>query len=865
MAPAVPAQQLQFDFPGKRHLESPTYTQNITFQDLDGDGSPDLLLGTSDLFGTGVVDALLLNDGIARFTDATARLPINPDITTAIVVADFDGDGHNDLFLCKSQTDYQALTLGYNAPNRLFLSDGAGSFTDRTSSHLPAETVNTLRALPLDLDGDGDLDLVLDNNLPIDDDIYLNDGSGTFTNATATHLLGSFGSYPCPFCPLTFPPNQVVHAGDVDGDGDPDLIESTQGIIQLNDGYGRFARAPSSSLTWSGRNAESAAVSDVDGDGDPDLLFTFFASEPDRLYLNDGLGTFIEAPLGRLPAATALNSRLTPFDADGDGDEDLLAWGGSPESRLWLNDGTGTFVDAAAAARVPSFVGFPAGVTTADADGDGDLDLAVFVGGGVLRRERLLLNDGAGYFHDATATTFPQDEASTVALACVDVDADGDRDLVVGNFRNQNQLFLNDGAGNFAEVTTTHLPVDIDATFGLARCDVDRDGDSDLVVANKGQSKVYVNDGTGVFADETSARLPAAVHESVDVACGDVDGDGAADFVLANERQPSRLLLNDGTGVFDDVTTSRLPSVADDSNAVVLADVDGDGDLDLLLGNSNQNRLYQNDGTGHFVDVTATQLPIGAVNTSDLASLDFDEDGDLDLVLANLGQNMLLENNGLGQFFNVTAGRMPVLIDQSRTVIADDLDADGFVDLLFGNPAQTAFLRNDRSGNFVAMSDWLPAWASANQAIASCDVDRDGDLDFITGNGEPSLFGIPFPNQLLINLHRQLETPYLARLGLPFDLRVYARRAQFGSPQSAIPIVSTGTSRFTTPWGIFGLDPAQMVWLPAITLSPASTGSIELQIPAVPALAGSVVHAQAVFVSWPRLLLSNVTTDTIVP
>ena len=232
----------------------------------------------------------------------------------------------------------------------------------------------------------------------------------------------------------------------------------------------------------------------------------------------------------------------------------------------------------------------------------------------------------------------PMDKVDTRAVACCDVDGDGDADLVFGNDR-QNWLYLNDGTGTFADATATRMPVDTDNTLAVACCDVDGDGDPDVVFGNhqQQQNRLYLNDGTGTFTDATTARMPIDIDDTEAVVCCDVDGDGDADLVFGNGGfTQNRLYLNDGTGTFTDATASRMPIVTDPTLAVVCCDVEGDGDPDLVFGNhQRQNRLYLNDGTGTFTDATAARIPVAFDRTEAVACCDVDGDGDGDLVLGN--------------------------------------------------------------------------------------------------------------------------------------------------------------------------------------------------------------------------------------
>ena len=368
--------------------------------------------------------------------------------------------------------------------------------------------------------------------------------------------------------------------------------------------------------------------------------------------------------------------------------------------------------DTALYARAPLPAAVQAGgsmeAKAADFDGDGDLDLLV-------ARENLpnvlLLNDGAGGFADASMQ-LPRDVQDSEDIAVGDFDGDGDPDAVVANedavlvFRFL-EYYLNDGTGHFADAGA-RLPQDggpSGENGAIIAGDIDADGDLDLVVGAPGRERALVNDGQGTFSDESAARLPnipvGAVKEATtDLALGDVDGDGDPDLVAVSETGgPSYVALNDGAGVFTLAPAANLPAVAGEGTRNVdLADVDGDGDLDMLLSNANASggtvpsRLLPNDGQGAFTDVTAQRLP-GAGLWMATAFVDIDADGDLDFVTNNFSMSpfKVFLNDGQGTFTDRSGRYLPAGTQaQGVEVEVADFNGDGKPDIYFANHTANA-------------------------------------------------------------------------------------------------------------------------------------------------------------------------------
>ncbi len=852
--------QRQFEELPKRQLPADRdHTSSMVFGDLDGDGDPDAVCGST----SGSPNRVYENDGAGVFTDITPSgwLTVT-DLTVAIALGDVDRDGDLDL------------VAGGSLQGRLYLNDGFANFTEVTSTHMPA-SLRGARSLALgDIDGDGDLDIVYGDNSQ--NRLYLNDGAGIFSDATAAYL------------PVDQDNTESVVLGDVDGDGDLDLVcgnRNQQNRLYLNHGGASFADVTSGRMPRDTDRTESVVLGDVDGDGDLDLVlgtdyWNQFGKQ-NRLYLNDGNGTFTDETSSRMPSLNNKTRGIVLVDVDGDGDLDMLSANRRQQNRLYRNDGNGTFTDITWN-HVPLYDDGTEVIAAADVDGDGDLDLACGNAYYYEPRNRLYLNDGSGSFTEATTSRLPIDVDETRGIALGDVDGDADLDIVCANAAHpgqRNRLYLNDGNGNFADVTVTRMPARTDKSTDVALGDVDGDGDLDIVFANYLQQNcLYLNNGHGAFSDGTAGRLPSDTDATSSMALADVDGDGDLDILSANERQQNRLYLNDGGGVFTDATSSRMPSGTGRTFAVKLGDVDGDGDVDVVWGVAyyqDTNRLYLNDGSGSFTDVTASQMPIEHGATLSMALGDVDGDGDLDIVCGNsrvpFARNSLYLNDGTGTFTDATAGRLPIDDGHTSSVALGDLDGDGDLDMVVGSyhprseQHDSIFLNDGRAVFTDASATVLPPNNEPTRKIALGDADGDGDTDIVFGVG--SRVDSFFQNHVSLNLLRQLDTPYLLRTGQDYQLDVYARYGPFRAGDIAFPFLATGTATIPfPPLGTIRIDPNQAIALPPMLIpQPSGMASVTVPIPNDPAIDGSTLYGQAVLLQYPvQTVLTNATVDVII-
>lgn len=736
--------------PGGGTFAQSTFGSDVSFIypiDYDRDGDIDLITKVTDNI------ALLRNDGAGSFTSTNLFTLTNG----AAYPVDLDGDG-----------DFDFVT-GTSSFGSVTWFENDGGFT-----YQGVLVGSTLRdAFPTDLDGDGLMDVVVATSAGAQ--FVRNTGGGTFTST----YIGAGSSN--------------VDGADVDGDGDLDFITGFGLNLLINDG----GAASFTSQDLSTESVTDPQFADVDSDGDFDIVTRFASDNRVVWYENDGSGGFGAAQTVGVGVSTS-GSSLDAVDVDGDGDLDVVVAARGDNSfpsgsvAWYENDGSESFT----ARTLASGLSRPYYAGAADVTGDGVLDILALDSGTYVPRlfiqsaaadpEIALFGNGTGITSgDTTPSAADDTDFGSTAI-------DGGTVSRTFTIQNTGTGTLTLGANavtitglNRADFAVTSQPATTVASGGSTTFTVEYDPSLTLAglrtalvsIANDDADEnpytfqlhgVATFTAPNTFVVRTGAEDPLNGYDSAAGSrsyplMADLDADGDLDLIVGYFVGKADYLENTGTAqapIFTQRTGADNPLNGVDVGfkfAPALGDLDNDGDLDLVVGESDGVfNYYENTGTAQ---APVFSLQTGAANPLDGQDVgqdsnatlgDLDGDGDLDLFSGDFdGAYFYFENTGTPDspaFTQRTGAANPLdgvgLGSIVSAALMVDLDGDGDLDaLLFdgstlayfentGTPTSPVFVRNDAENPLAGPTDGLGLQLRPTLG----DLDADGDFDVFVGS-----------------------------------------------------------------------------------------------------------------------------------
>ncbi len=674
------------------------------------------------------------NNGDGTFSEVGQLSGVsNTDWSWSALFGDYDNDGNKDLFVTNgyvkdyTEMDFMKYSIDrlvrsmhhdsidaipdyikkmptHQIPNYIFQNNGNETFTKKTEEWGLDQPGVSAGAAYADLDNDGDLDLIINNS---------NDYAGIYRNNSEANIKNNF------------------------------LRIELKGDAANERGIGAKVKLYCKDKQY---YQEQSPVRGFQSSVDPVLVFGV------------GLNTEIDSiliiwPNDNFQKLVNIKPNQTLTFKLSDAGEKWVYHKGTPVKQQLFTQAElpnvqhheNNFSDFTVQTLLPNYLSREGPcIEVADINKDGLADF--IIGGAKGHPSQIFIQNTNGTFAIKPQSALFKDSASEDVAACFfDADNDGDQDLYIASggyeFNEndpafQDRLYLNDGNGNFTKKENA-LPIILTSKSCVKAADIDGDGDMDLFVGGRvvpgkypttPRSYILINDGKGVFTDATSTACKALEQPGMvtDAVWTDLNNDKQPDLIVAGEWMPIKVFLNQ-KGILTDASATYIHfASAGWWNKINAADMDGDGDTDLIIGNCGLNN----------------QFHVNEKEPMTIYYKDFDGNGSLDPILCYYINGVSYPVNSRDDL----ADQLPMIKkkfleykEYAVATINDILTADDLKDaaILKAETMQTVYLENQGSKGFVLHQLPLEAQYAPVHAIVAEDVNHDGKKDILlAGNNK---------------------------------------------------------------------------------------------------------------------------------